>query len=254
MSLTISLTKAVDEVILTYINRLSNKYNISVDDLLTEWGGKLLVTTPKIENSSVSEPPSNVTGTHDELDPAYLIKCKNKELSAFCKQRGLKCSGTKAQLLSRLSGKVEVVESKQSTKKKSLKTKSDKVSDTPVAKLLTASVPTVAIRRNQFGNHEHPETSLVFDKKTKRAIGTQNDKGGINDLTTEDIDICNQYKFPFDLPDNLDKNTTLEDVEVEELGEVEEVDDDIDEEDLFEVEEEDELGDDEEYYEEEEEE
>ena len=50
--------------------------------------------------------------------------------------------------------------------------------------------PTISIRRNQFGNHAHPETGLIFDIKTKKVIGKQNDDGSIEELTAKDIAFC----------------------------------------------------------------
>ena len=122
---------------------------------------------------------------------------------------------------------------------KPVKTKSP-VTATVVKKLSNAN-STVAIRRNVHGNHEHPETSFVFDPKTKKVTGKQNENGQVDPLTEEDIDICNKYKFSYVLPDNLDSKTTLDDEHVEELDEeddeVIESDDDLDEEELIDDEE-----------------
>ena len=103
---------------------------------------------------------------------------------------------------------------------------------------------TIPIRRNQFNNHEHPETCLVFCVKTKKVIGKQQDDGSVSQLTTDDIENCHKFKFEYFVPENLDNKTKLDDEKVEELEEEEEDDeeiieseDDIDEEELIEEEE-----------------
>ena len=57
------------------------------------------------------------------------------------------------------------------------------------------SIPNIVIRRNKFNNFEHLDTNLVFDNSSKKVIGKQNINGNIDDLTEEDIDKCNEYKF-----------------------------------------------------------
>lgn len=218
MTLSETVTKAVDEVIHTFIQQIANKYDLDSNELLAVWeggsSGKKVVRKTSSKKSSITDIPN----VDDDIDPNDLLNYKKPELQALCRQKGVKCTGTKAQLVGYLLGK----EPTSATPKKAAKKKASakkKTTTTPVAKKLTSKVPTVAIRRNQFGNHEHPETSLVFDKKTKKAIGKQNDDGTVDDLTPEDIDVCNQYKFEYTLPDNLDKKTKLDDVQVDELDE-----------------------------------
>lgn len=109
---------------------------------------------------------------------------------------------------------------------------------------LQSKIQNITIRRNQFGNHEHAETSFIFDKKTKNVIGKQNKNGTIDVLTKHDIEICNKMKFIFDLPKNLDNKSTFSHEKVDELDEEFEEDDDeileeeLDEEDLIEDDEE----------------
>lgn len=203
-----SLTKAVDEIIYSFVQQVADKHNLDPNELITMWNGE---SSGKTNNSVTS-----ITST-DDMDNQDVWKLKKPELQALCRKKGVKCSGTKEQLISYLLGKDSPSPKKSSPKKK--KVESKVVETTPIAKKLTAKVPTVAIRRNQFGNHEHPETSLVFDKKTKKVIGKQNDDGTVDDLTKADIDICNQYKFEYTTPDNLEKKTKLEDEKVEGLEE-----------------------------------
>ena len=220
MSLSLSLTKTIDETINTFITRVSSEYKLDKDELRCLWDGDKKSVSVCV--SSVKEDLSNNT------DSETLLKCNKQELNAMCKKRGLKCSGTKSELLSRLLGK-EVVVDKKVTKKTVNKSK---VETTDVVKKLTAKIPNIVIRRNQFNNYEHPDSKLIFDNETKYVIGKQNDDGSVDDLTEDDIDLCNAFKFKFKLPDNLDSKVSLDDVIVDELEEEEEDLDEIEEEDL----------------------
>jgi hypothetical protein len=209
MSLNQTVTKAVNEVINNFIQQISSKYDLDPNDLLQMWDCNSNLTKVVQKKSVVTDIPS-------DIDENALLQYKKPEIQAICRQRGLKCTGTKEQLIALLLSK----DTKLPVKKEVVSKKAEpikKVPSTPVAQKLVSSIPTVAIRRNQHGNHEHPETSFVFDKKTKKAIGKQNEDGTIEDLTSEDIDICNQWKFQYVLPNNLDKKTNLNDVKVDEL-------------------------------------
>lgn len=191
MSLSASVLQAVDRVVQTYINRIASQYNIDKNELMCLWTGE-----------------ENKSNTNENSDISKLGK---PELILLCKNKGLKTTGTKAVLIARLSETNPEV----STKSESVK----KVENVPVLKKLTSKIPTVPIRRNQFGNYEHAETSFVFNHQTQKVVGKQNDDGSIEPLSETDIDICNKYKFLYELPENLDKKITLADVQVEELDE-----------------------------------
>lgn len=228
MSLTQSVTKAIDEVIHNFIQQISTKYDLDPNEVLTVWeggaaGAKLTKKTP-VAKISVADIPADANNEE-------LVKLKKTELQELCRQRGVKCTGTKTQLIEYILGNV----TKETTPKKAKKEVSKKVTSTPIAKKLTSAVPVTAVRRNQYGNHEHPETSLIFDKKTNKVIGKQNGKN-VDELTDEDIDTCNQYKFTYVLPSNLDKKTKLDDEKIDELdedGEEEEIVESEDEEILL---------------------
>jgi hypothetical protein len=243
MSFSKKIQTAVDDVINKYIDQVSSKYNINKSELLKIWSG---------EESKIVDSSSTKT-TNSSLNS--LTK---PELIELCKIKGLKCSGTKAQLievLTKCENNSEKTTSKTSTssvvEKKVLKIESPGKQE-PVIKKLVAKIPNISIKRNKFDNYEHEETSFVFNNKEKKVYGKQNPDGSVSPLTKEDIDLCNKYKFAYYIPENLDKKTNLNDVELEELedDEVEEEDDfeeedDVEEEDVEEEEEEFE----EEYYE-----
>lgn len=238
MSLSQTLTKTIDEVIQTFITRVSDKYNLDNDDLKSLWEGDVVKSKKpkKVVTTPVDDSPPG------EIDHEVLLKCNKAELVALCKAHGHKCSGTKSILMNRLLGKGEAStpESKPKSKSKSKSSKSSKskaaVKATPVAKKLTAKIPNILIRRNQYNNYEHPETGLIFDNDSKIVIGKQNDDGSVDPLTEEDIDQCNAFKFKFKIPIDLDSKSTLVDVKVDELSEEDEEDEDEDELDVDEEE------------------
>jgi len=220
MSLSYSVKAAVDNVVHQFILKVAEKYDLDANELLIEWEGG--------EGGNIKD------SKNDDIDHQKILSMNVPELKALCKKKGLKATGRKQELLALLL-KGEASSTPVKTEAKPTKTKSP-VTATVVKKLSNAN-STVAIRRNTHGNHEHPETSFVFDPKTKKVIGKQNENGEIDPLTEEDIDLCNKYKFSYVLPDNLDSNTKLEDEHVEELDEeddeVIESDDDLDEEELI---------------------
>ena len=249
MSLSLTLTEAIDTVIQNFINQVAEKHDLDKNELRCLWDGE--ESKQKKTNTKPVDKPAE---EKKEVDPTALLKCTKAELVSMCKSRNYKYSGTKISLMNRLLGKEDGTPSRSSKKAKK---KVPPVKSTLVSKKLTANIPNILIRRNQFNNYEHPETGLVFDNESKVVIGKQNDDGSIEPLTEDDIDKCNAFKFKFNIPENLDSKTSLVEVKVDELEEDEgdelEIDEDEDEEyEEEELVEEELLGDeDEEEYEEE---
>ena len=216
MSFSENVQNLINDTILKYIDKVSIKYKINKDDLVKMWNSK--------ENSEEK--------TYDDNKQKVvngLSKLTKPELEKMCKSKGLKTKGTKAELIEILSNdecKKTILKSQESINTK-----------------LIAKVPSIAIKRNKFNNYEHEETSFVFDNKEKKVYGKQNSDGSISQLTKEDINLCNKYKFAYVIPDNLDSKSNKEgegDDELEEYIEDELNDEDVDEDELEEVEEEEE--------------
>lgn len=246
MSLSESVKKVIDEIIHNYIQNISTKYDLDPNELLADWEGSTVKTTKKV-NSVITNIPTDTDINYDDLS-----KYKKTELQDLCRKKGVKCSGTKDELVNLLLGKNSVESSAAPKAKAKAKSKTSSVEKeiekAPVVLIqLQSKIPNIPIRRNQYGNHEHAETSFIFDKKTKKVIGKQNKNGTIDVLTKNDIEMCHKMKFTFELPKNLDKKSDLGHVKVDELDEEfeEEEDDEIladeeelDEDDLIEEEEE----------------
>jgi hypothetical protein len=226
MSFSQTLTKTINQVIQAFITRVSTKYNLDNDDLRGLWEGDF-VKSKKVVSSPVDDSPT------EEIDHEVLLKCNKAELVALCKTHGYKCSGIKSILMSRLLGKEET---KSKPKKQTKSDQKAAVKATPVAKKLTAKIPNILIRRNQFNNYEHPETGLIFDNDSKIVIGKQNGDGSIDPLVEDDIDDCNAFKFKFKIPIDLDSKSTLVDVKVDELSDDEDEEMDVEEMDVEEEE------------------
>jgi hypothetical protein len=214
MSLSQTLTNTVDNVVHKFIQNISNKYGLDYNNLLQDWGS---------DNFNIVNNTTPDTNDKDDLDPVYLLKCLKPELIALCKARGLRTTGTKTELITSLqqNKKTDVIVEKKVSQKNS-----SSVVLPDVLKKLKTNIPTIAIRKNQFGNHEDPNTSFVFDRKSKKVIGKQKDDGSIQELTKEDINICNKNKYEYILPSNLDKQTKLEDEQIEDLEDDEDYEDD----------------------------
>ena len=235
MNLTSKLQYEINNIINTYIENISSEFNIDKKKLLFLWNKDSDNVETKVSNNIESKTSNNVESKASN----DLNKLSKKELSALCKEKNLSYSGTKEILIKRLTSPDEQPLKDKLVKTKDLKEQPNK---NVIDKLLIEN-PRISIMRNKYDNLEHNETNFVFDKKTKKVIGKQKD-GFVEELTEQDIDLCNKYKFQYVLPVNLNKNTKdVEDVEdvdevvEDEEEEVEEVEE-VDEEEVEEVDEE----------------
>jgi hypothetical protein len=240
MSLQQTVNKVINDHLQKFFERVTAKHsNISKKELEELWNSSEVLTQ---SSSDVDDDCPKFLAPPTDITHEYLLKCLKPELVGLCKKYNVKTTGTKNDLLAALreklfSNKTETEETTSITTKPTSSAK--KTVEPPVIKKLSATIPTVAISRNKFGNHEHTETSFIFDKKSKKVIGKQNPDGSIDELTEDDINLCNKHKFEYVLPNNLDKNAknnaTIDELDDEEIVES---DDDLDEDELLEEEEE----------------
>ncbi len=194
---------SINSTVNNYISIISKKYNIKENELYEIWSG----------NSEISQ----TTSQNQELE-----KLSKPELIEMCKSKKLKVSGSKNDWINR------IILNETQNKQQQVKT----LEQQTVIKKLVEKIPKLEIKKNAFGNYEHKETSFIFDSKTQKVYGKQNQDGNIDELSSEDIDLCNKYKFSYLIPNNLDKKINILDVKVDEL------DDDADAVDLEDLEEE----------------
>ena len=233
MSLSEGIQTVINNTILKYIDIVSSKYNLDKNELSSLWfeNEDIVIDIKKSDTQEVKKDNT-------------LLKMTKTELVELCKSKGLKISGSKQDLADRIMNA-------ETNKKENLFTdkKSSQKGSPPVIKKLVEKIPSIQIRRNKFDNFIHEESGLVFNNKTQKVYGKQNPDGSVAELTPEDIDLCNKYKFSYYIPDNLDKKSSLKDVDIKDLDDSddpEDVEDDVDEEEYEEFEEEEE----EEFYEE----
>lgn len=228
---------AVEQYLEQYISKVSEKYGIDQKELM----GLAEMVTPQgasqgapqgapqgAAQKPLQKPAPSISTVSSEITPETIAKSSAVELKAMCKTKGLKCSGKKEELVARLleslSGKPTEV--KQTTLKAPPIKKATPAPATEIAKKITGAIPAIPIRRNAFGNFEHFATKLVLvgvNEKTSKVVGKQKDDGTVAPLTEEDIELCKQYKFNYEIPENLDTNKGLKNVKIEGLDEEEEI-------------------------------
>lgn len=242
------ISALIEEELSMVIQRISTHFNLSVEEVANVVGSsvKTARVEPKtkakkspskksVEESKTSEPKTAGTepkslGEDIPEDPASLARYSNTQLSGICKKKGLKCSGKKEELINRIidANKEGSSSSEPAPAKKSVQSTLSSVKKTPsvvksepsVLKKIVQTAPRLHISRNAWGNYEHADSHLVFDKDDRVVIGKQSPDGTVLDIGDEDIETCKFYKFEYRLPENLDKNKkNSDDVVIEEMEE-----------------------------------
>ena len=216
------------ELVNNYIDILAKKYKIDVVELNTLWTQQL-ESIPPTKVDIITAPVINSDVDYNKMTKNDLIK--------LCKERKLKCSGKKEDLIGFLVSNTLSTKSKSpSTTAKeakltstqsiqsiqSIQSKLTKISSIPptiptILQSICSKKTAIKINRNQFGNFEHQETGFIFNNKTQKVIGKQNKNGDIDNLDVDDIDLCNKYKFSYVMPTNLDSKQSLVDVNIDDL-------------------------------------
>ena len=224
------LSKQIDSTILEFCETISQKFGLNKMDVYALWSDEQMPTSssPKSEKS---DKPADVT----EMTPEKVLTCTKDYLMAYCKSKGLKQSGKKEEIIQRVLESLKASTS-VSTASPAVKTSKSKASAPvpPVLASVAEKSGTLEIRKNKFGNEEHFESGLVFNKETKMVIGKQNPNGKLESLTDKDIETCKKYKFLYKLPENLSVDKGLQNVKVDELDEEDE--EELDEDDIEEEE------------------
>ena len=111
MSFSQAANKAMNEVVLQFLKSASQKFNVNENELVQLWNGESVNTTLSTSSETSSSIPASTIAPSSELS-----KLGKNELVAHCKTRGLKSTGTKQELIDRLTGGAVV--SSDSTEKK----------------------------------------------------------------------------------------------------------------------------------------
>lgn len=209
MSFSESLLTSVDKTVVSYIGKIATLYSLDKEELISIWKGTSI----------------GGEGTENEISKQLLALNRN-ELVELCKSKNLKYGGTKNDLIQRLAG------AEKQTKLNFETPKQPPTPNLPAPKLIAKNEP-FALKRNKFGNFEHIETGFVFNEVTVSVFGKQNADGSIAPLTVEDINICNKYKFAFNIPaklTGLDDKVELAELDEDDVDVVEEEEEDEEEE------------------------
>jgi len=167
-------------------------------------------------------------------------KMKKPELHAICCDNNYENTGVKYNLIESIILKKPQSVAQPTLKQSTLKKK-------PMEKKITTYIenvrkPVVEVSLNKFGNYEHDESGLVFDKVTKQVVGKQDyETGEVTQLTEDDFMTCKMYGVEVRVPDNLNQHRVYGGPSVKEtLDDIEEMvnlddDDDSDEEIVMEL-------------------
>lgn len=117
------------------------------------------------------------------------------------------------------------------------------------SKKMTAKIieKTIIVKDKNTGNHIHRESGIVFNKETKKAMGTQSAKGQLVPLTKENMKYCDEKGWLYDEEEEVveeeeevvEEEEEIVDEEEEEVVEDEEEEDVEDDDDLDDLDEDD---------------
>lgn len=237
------VSQAVDE----FAQLVSDKYELSKEDVLELWNTKvssdLKVTEVHTAKAPKEEKKAAPRSRAKAAAPADDVACCSYEFKKG-KNIGTKCTAKVCPDSTKFCRKHKAQEGKEETsggskpEKKATKAtaaskakKADsKEKETSSVKKLNDGKPSYVLRKNKQGNYEHPETHFVFDKVSKEVYGRQTDEG-VTPLTTDDIEECRKLNFKCRLPVTLSKKNDDEadEGEEEDIEEDEEVEDEEEE-------------------------
>lgn len=234
------LSKQIDSTILEFCETIAQKFGLNKMDVYALWSDDQTSVSISSHSSPKSEKGDKAASVDaSEMTPEKVLTCTKDYLMAYCKSKGLKQSGKKEEIIQRVLDSLKATGSTTTTASaaKASTTSSKSKASAPVPPVLANVADksgTLEIRKNKFGNEEHFESGLVFNKETKMVIGKQNPDGKLESLTDKDIETCKKYKFLYKLPENLSVEKGLQNVKVDELDEEDE--EELDEDDIEEEE------------------
>jgi len=124
---------------------------------------------------------------------AFVRNHSKSDLLKLCKEKNLNTNGTKFDMTLRI---LNISFSSEQTNKNKIDENNEQF--------------ILRIKKNEFGNYTHNESLMVFDPNTKKVIGVESKNGNIRPLNRNDIEICQKYKFQYNLPVSLDPSPIFE--------------------------------------------
>ena len=258
MSLETELCKLVDEYVKQFIKNITENFELTEDELTEIWCktkqknivwnsivgletkqvsicDNLQQTNVSATSAATAVSATSVTGDTNkqeiEITDQQIMNANMAELKAICKQLKLTVGGKKQDLIDR------ILKSRQNGSQNGLQntteTKQETTSDKPKKKRSPNRMPnipvsSIQIKKNEHGNYEHPETKLVFNREERAVIGKQKDDGTIGVLTEEDIEVCNQFKFTYKMPEKIQTAADVKSEQTDKKDIIETLDDIID--------------------------
>lgn len=197
----------------TFIQMLCNEFSLPRDQVENVWS-RVAGSSEGVEETKSTSPPTAVeTSSDSEYTEASLRKMTVVMLKRILKEQGKRLSGKKDELISRILGTDTTANTPaRKTLANKPKVSAKKRDETTLGRIFEASRPKVTVRPNAHGNHEHPDTGLVFRGTPPLVYGRQLPDGSIEPLSEETVALCNQYKFKYEPPVDLAAASQAEDV------------------------------------------
>jgi len=197
-SLIVNIESIIKKSIADYTTNIASKYNLDFDELIAMWN--------ESNNDSIDELSSSmakVTINRSSSKPTNHNGCK------YVFTRGATTGSTcNAKLKSGseyCSRHVKYESEEQKIKEKKIVpvTTKTKEKETPSKPKKTASKPNITLRMNKdIKKFWNPETQLVFKAKDDRVVVASYRDEELSKLTEDDIMLCEQYGFKYDLKYN----------------------------------------------------
>ena|SRR3990167_2584873 len=239
-----SFASALENSVIEFIVVVCKKYGLNKSEVLNLWkNGETSVSKTQevskmVANTLVADAlvtdSKELSLGKEELDLTRLKNLSKKELEELCRKYGVKVTGTKQELMTRLQNPEEnQVKTRKptspakgvtkplvsTTSQVSPKTSSGTQRATPSGRLkpeikckpvLVKKKDEIIVRKSAHGNLVIPMTCLTVDPKLGIVIGKEATNGDVYPLEEEDIELCKQKKFKYLVPEEA------ENIEVEE--------------------------------------
>jgi hypothetical protein len=172
-----SFKSKFDNLIKTLLVNISTKYNIELSELESLYDGDVKTTNVVVKKSTPQASVAIKSTPNPETD---LSKMTGAQLKEECKKRGLKVSGTKAELIARIGGGA-----------------TPKDAWSPPAK-------------NTDGLRVEKGTNFVFsdDASSPKLVLGKLFKGNVVALSKSDIEICIKFNYKYTPPPTIAQKIT----------------------------------------------